>query len=613
MNAAIYARKSTDDEPGRATEQKSVVRQEELARAFAAKNGWTVTHVYVDDGISGAEFKKRPGLQRLLATLRRPQFERLIVSEQKSIGREMSERAMVIKQLTMAGVEIFEYVHGKSLTPKNAIEKMVGGLQGFADEMHREQTADRVRETHTRSMQKGYVVGGRVFGYRNQDVHSGAVDAHGRPQRSHVVRVVDPAQAAVVLRIYEMYDEGYGLKRIAKLLTAEGAASPIPFIRKDATKVLPVRGWSPSTVGAVLQRELYRGVVVWNRSVKRPAHRQGEARQQARPEKEWLRLPVNEDLRIVHDDLWNRVAKRRADVEGKASRFASGRLCGGTPKHESRNLLAGLATCALCGGGLYVETAPRKRGRVPEYVCGRRRINGTCENSLRMPVAEVNEAVLQTVERHALTEEAIEQVIHFSERDDVTDLKTKMDREQKDITRRLKKLTGLIEDGAGDVAVLVARVRELEARQRELQTEATRLRPIPRLAPMVIENRLAEWRRLLRQSTTTGRTVLQRVLLGRLLFTPRRNEISGEIDGYEFEATTRFDQLFTGIAVERPANLDLHDMAGTEGIRPEDTGEADFGLLLERAYKQAEQMGGAESGSKNAGGVASPAGFEPAF
>jgi hypothetical protein len=38
-----------------------------------------------------------------------------------------------------------------------------------------------------------------------------------------------------------------------------------------------------------------------------------------------------------------------------------------------------------------------------------------------------------------------------------------------------------------------------------------------------------------------GITVLQRILRGRLTFTIRRNEVSGEIDGYEFEGETRFD------------------------------------------------------------------------
>jgi len=50
-----------------------------------------------------------------------------------------------------------------------------------------------------------------------------------------------------------------------------------------------------------------------------------------------------------------------------------------------------------------------------EQVCARRRMNGTCENALRMPMVEVDEAVLQAVEQHALTPEAIEGVIHLSE------------------------------------------------------------------------------------------------------------------------------------------------------------------------------------------------------
>jgi hypothetical protein len=47
------------------------------------------------------------------------------------------------------------------------------------------------------------------------------------------------------------------------------------------------------------------------------------------------------------------------------------------------------------------------------------------------------------------------------------------------------------------------------------------MQPVPRLAPAVVENRLAEWRRLLGQSVTQGRAVLQRVLQGRITFTRR--------------------------------------------------------------------------------------------
>ena len=65
MNAAIYARKTDEQE---ADEEKSVRRQIELARAFAASKGWAVAeqHIYVDDAISGAAFGEevRPEIGR---------------------------------------------------------------------------------------------------------------------------------------------------------------------------------------------------------------------------------------------------------------------------------------------------------------------------------------------------------------------------------------------------------------------------------------------------------------------------------------------------------------------------------------------------------------------
>src|SRR5688500_6002849 len=100
MIAAIYARKSTEQN-GVADEAKSVTRQIEHARAFAAERGWTVAddHVYVDDGISGAEFATRPGFVRLMAALKpRAPFDVLIMSEESRLGREQIEVAYALKQ-----------------------------------------------------------------------------------------------------------------------------------------------------------------------------------------------------------------------------------------------------------------------------------------------------------------------------------------------------------------------------------------------------------------------------------------------------------------------------------------------------------------------------------
>ena len=147
--------------------------------------------------------------------------------------------------------------------------------------------------------------------------------------------------------------------------------------------------------------------------------------------------------------------------------------------------------------------------------------------------------------------------------------------------KRIARLVAAIEAG-GEASALVAKLRELEGRLKAIDAEARSLQPIPRLAPEVIENRLAEWRRLLRSSITQGRTVLQRVLHGRITFTPIFDR------GYEFEAPTRFDRLFSGLVVPRSVFAGTRPK-GTEGITPEDVygshpqDEHDYGRLLDAA------------------------------
>src|SRR5688500_18210890 len=95
MIAATYARRSTD-QGAVADEAKSVTRQLQHARAFAASKGWTVDEafLFVDDGVSGAEFSRRPGFMRLMNALQpRAPFQVLIMSEESRLGREAIETA----------------------------------------------------------------------------------------------------------------------------------------------------------------------------------------------------------------------------------------------------------------------------------------------------------------------------------------------------------------------------------------------------------------------------------------------------------------------------------------------------------------------------------------
>jgi DNA invertase Pin-like site-specific DNA recombinase len=146
--AAVYARKST--EQSIADEEKSVTRQVELALACAKQRGFDVPaeHIYVDDAISGAEFGRRPGLVRLLNALRpRAPFAALFLADKDRLGREQFETNHILKQVSLAGVRIFEYQNGgHEVRLESPIDKLIMSVSNFAAELERAKASQRTRD-----------------------------------------------------------------------------------------------------------------------------------------------------------------------------------------------------------------------------------------------------------------------------------------------------------------------------------------------------------------------------------------------------------------------------------------------------------------------------------
>jgi site-specific DNA recombinase len=207
-------------------------------------------HERQDTGfISGAEFATRPAFLRLMTILKpRAPFQMLIMSEVSRLGREQIETAWALKQLSVAGVRCFAYLDGRELLMGSATDKFLLGAVTFAADLEREKARQRTYDALLRKAKAGHVTGGRVFGYDNVTV----LDPSGK--RSHVERVINPTEADVVRRIFQLRGEGMCQSRIAKHLNAERAVTP----RSQQGRP---RAWSPSSVHAVLFRDLYRGVI----------------------------------------------------------------------------------------------------------------------------------------------------------------------------------------------------------------------------------------------------------------------------------------------------------------------------------------------------------------
>lgn len=86
--------------------------------------------------------------------------------------------------------------------------------------------------------------------------------------------------------------------------------------------------------------------------------------------------------------------------------------------------------------------------------------------------------------------------------------------------------------------------------------------------------------------------MIERIVAGRIVFTP-----FADGSGYRFEAPTRYDRLFSGVSAPSACPSWIpDDPRGTENIGPEDTFEADYDRLLERAQRRLRERGGVPGG-----------------
>ncbi len=512
MIAAIYARKSTE-QSGVLEEEKSVTRQIEHAKAYAARKGWEAgeEYIFVDDGISGAEFVKRPGFLRLMNALKpRPSFDVLIMSEESRLGREQIETAYALKQITDAGVRIFFYLEDRERTLDSAIEKVMLSLTNFAAEMERERAKQRTYDALLRKAKAGHVTGGRVYGYDNREVLT------GDGQRLHVVRVINPSQAAIIRRVFEMYASKLGLTRIAKTLNAEGVPSP----RSKA-------GWAPSAIREMLYRPLYRGEIVWNEYQK--IERGGTKRRRRRGSAELIKLDAP-DLRIISADLWQRVQARLQQVQNVFMRSSlsdkSGQLLGRPAMRDfdSPYLLSGLARCGSCGGP--IDAYGRDNGgKRRTYGCAYHRKRGAsiCKNAVRVEQDVLDTVLLQAISEaldERLTEAAIEKALARIRSGDETRLSRKslVERELSLIEAYENNLVDAIAKGE-NMDPLLVKLREEERRKKQLIEELDQLmRPAGIVAidearlKRDLQGRVKDTKNLLGRHKAQARQMLKKLL-----------------------------------------------------------------------------------------------------
>jgi DNA invertase Pin-like site-specific DNA recombinase len=374
---ALYARYSTDLQ-----NEASIEDQLRICRAHAESHAWCVIDSYSDRAISGASML-RAGIQDLLNDAAAGRFDLVIAEALDRLSRDQADIATVYKRLAFAGVRIVTIAEGD-------INEMHIGLKGTMNSLFLKDLALKTHRGLRGRVEAGKSGGGNSFGYE--------VIRSFRPDGTAIAgeRRIIPAEAETVRRIFRDFAAGKSPRSIAQALNLYQVASP----RNN--------GWGQSTINGnsqrgtgILNNELYVGRLVWNRLryIKDPFS--GKRVSRLNPPDKLVTTNVP-NLRIVEDELWQRVKKRQSQAREKAS-------ASGTEDETSRSkfwrnqrprfLLTGLMRCGRCGGG-YIKINANMFG------CAALRNKGTCDNHLNIRVDALERIVIDGL-RHRLMDPQI--------------------------------------------------------------------------------------------------------------------------------------------------------------------------------------------------------------
>lgn len=227
---AAYARVSTDKEEQQTSYESQI---DFYTRYIQGRDDWEFAGVYTDEGITGASTKHREGFKSMVASVLSGQIDLIITKSVSRFARNTVDSLTTIRELKDAGVEVY-FEKENIWTFDGKGELLLTIMSSIAQEESRS-ISENCKWGKRKLLAEGHawIPFGRFFGY---------------DKGSNGELVVNPEQAKIVRRIYDMFLGGMLIGEIARTLTAEGIKTPGG---KDK--------WRWGTVNSILTNEKYKG------------------------------------------------------------------------------------------------------------------------------------------------------------------------------------------------------------------------------------------------------------------------------------------------------------------------------------------------------------------
>ena len=195
--------------------------------------------IYADMGISGSSIRKRPQFLAMMQDAREHKFNKIYTKSVSRMNRNTVELLQAVRELRDLGIEvIFEKENIHTFDPTSEVFLTIAATIAEND---LQVDSERQRWSIDHRIRNGWIsIGSCLYGYRMTKDND---------------LVIVPEEAEVVRRIYDMYLNGLGGDRIAKILNAEGH------------RTILGNEWRAHTVMGIIDNEKFMGDTIMGKSV----------------------------------------------------------------------------------------------------------------------------------------------------------------------------------------------------------------------------------------------------------------------------------------------------------------------------------------------------------
>ena len=376
--AAAYIRVSTDDQL-----EFSPDSQLEKIRLYAERNQILLPKefIFMDEGISGRNTKKRPAFNAMIGLAKRKPkpFDVILVWKYSRFARNRQDsvvyKSMLRKELDIDVISISEDVGDDKMSI--LFEAMIEAM----DEYYSINLAEEVKRGMTEKAKRGGVLSIAGFGYK---VENGDY-------------VIVPEEAEIIRKVFSDYANGKGYLTIARSLNAMGIKSH----RGNPIENRTIEYW--------LNNPVYIGKTRWNPDGKLSRNYTAET----------AIISDGTHTPIIDMELWDEVHKQMRLRKTKYRKYYN------PDRKDLSHWLAGIVRCEKCGAVLSNQGG--------FFGCSNRG-KGLCEGVGYIKATKLDEIVLNTLSDIMLPDVELS----FAEPDLVQDTNT--DDDSKIISTQIQRL-----------------------------------------------------------------------------------------------------------------------------------------------------------------------------